>query len=54
MEAVNESTKLVAQSLDKLKEHLQALDDHETWEDVLIKEAISMLEIALEKLLLHK
>ncbi len=54
MEAVNESTKLVAQSIDKLKDHLQALDVHETWEDTLIREAIAMLEIALEKLLLPK
>jgi hypothetical protein len=50
MKAVNEGSMLVAKSLDILKGYKKAIDEHEIWEIVPVEEAISILELALEKL----
>lgn len=50
MEAINDSSKLVAQSIDILKGYKKAADEHEIWEITPIEESIALLEQALDKL----
>jgi hypothetical protein len=50
MEEVNDSSKLVAKSIEELKGYVAAVHEHGMWELKPVTDSIELLEKALERL----